>query len=326
MALSLLVLATGLLLLIGGGTLLVRGASAIAVRFGVSPMIVGLVVIGFGTSAPELVVNAIGASQGETDLAFGNVVGSNISNMALVLGAAALMSPITIHGLLVRREVPLLLLVTTIMTVMALDGLIEGQAPAIGRTDAAVLVLLFLIFLYTNVLDFMRTQDTDRLLVDIEQNPLVITEPAVRFPWLLVLSGIAMLLVGGQLTISSGVSLATMFGVSTTVIGLFMVAIGTSLPELVTSVIAAIRNESDLALGNVVGSNLFNSLIVLPVSGFIRPIAIPEGGILDLAVSWMLVAILIPLFYFGEARLGKKMGVVLLTGYISYLVYRVTVV
>jgi cation:H+ antiporter len=321
--LSLATLVLGLAMLVVGGGLLVRGASAIATEFGVSSLIVGLTVVGFGTSAPELVVNIIGASQGATGLAFGNVVGSNISNLALVLGAAAVMMPIAIQGQLVRREVPLLLLITTIMTVMSLDGFIEGQAPVFGRIDAVVLLLLFLIFLYTNVLDLFQAKRKDALIADIEESQLAGSEQVSRFRWLMVLAGITLLFFGGDLTVNSGVSLASALGVPATIVGLFVVAVGTSMPELVTSVIAAMRNESDLALGNVVGSNLFNSLMVLPVSGLIRPIPIPQGGIVDLAVSWGLVAILIPVFFIGKARLGRGTGVMLIAGYVVYLVYRV---
>lgn len=312
----------GVVMLIGGGAMLVRGASEIATQLGISPLIVGLTVVGFGTSAPELVVNIIGSSRGATDLAFGNVIGSNISNLALVLGAAALMMPISIEGQLVRREVPLLLLATSIITVMALDGPLEGLPAMIGRSEAVVLLFLFCIFVYINALDLLRPKRADALISDIEESRLIATRPKVRFRWLLVIAGILLLLFGGEMTVRSGVSLASNIGISPTVVGLFMVAIGTSMPELVTSIIAAMRRESDLALGNVIGSNIFNSLIVLPTSGLISQVPIPRGGLIDLLVSWSLAAMLIPIFFWGNARLGRKTGSLLLVFYLGYVVTR----
>jgi len=297
----------------------VRGASEIAARFGVSPMIVGLTIVGFGTSSPELVVNILSAAEGQTGLAFGNVVGSNIANVGLILGVAAIIAPITIQGQVVRREVPLLLLVTTIMTVMVLDKPLEGLPGIIGRTESVVLLLLFCIFLYISALDVLQDRHGDALMLDIEDNPLLKRQPDGHRQWLFVGLGLALLIGGGELTVRSGVSLAAQLGVSESIIGLVLVAVGTSMPELVTSIIAALRKESDLALGNVVGSNLFNSLIVLPLSGLIRPIPLPPGGVTDLLVSWGFVALLIPTFYMGAARLDRRAGGILLLAYVFYL-------
>jgi len=313
----------GIVLLIAGGGLLVRGASEIAAKFGVSPMIVGLTIVGFGTSAPELVVNVVSALRGETALAFGNVVGSNIANVGLILGIAAVLAPISIQGQIVRREVPFLLLVTTILTVMVLDKPLEGLPGLIGRTESVVLLLLFCIFVYMSAVDVFQDRRSDALMLDIEDNPLMKPPAdAGRWQWLLVVVGLVLLFIGGEMTVRNGVALANALGVSANVIGLVLVAIGTSMPELVTSIIAALRKESDLALGNVVGSNLFNSLIVLPVSGLIRPIPLPPGGVTDLIVSWGLVALLIPVFYIGEARLDRKVGGFLLLAYAAYMASR----
>lgn len=313
----------GLVLLIVGGGLLVTGASQLAARFGVSPMIVGLTIVGFGTSAPELVVNIIGGLRGESALAFGNVIGSNISNLALVLGAAGILQSIEIHGSVIRREVPLLLLVTTIMTVMALDTVLESGAAQIGVSDAIVLLLLFTMFIYITVQDVFLSRKDDPLLTEIEENPLVVTEPVSRFLWAYIIAGFALLFVGGEMTVRSSVTFAAVLGISTTLVGLFIVAIGTSLPELITSVIAAWRKESDLALGNILGSNFFNSLIVLPASALAGTVAIPKGGVQDLIVSWLFAAALIPIFLIGRARLGRTSGIMLLAAYAVYAVMRV---
>ena len=277
--LSFLGVVAGIGLLIGGGTLLVRGASDIATRLGVSPLVVGLTVVGFGTSAPELVINVVGAMRGATDIAFGNVVGSNISNLALVLGVAILIAPIKIQGQLVRREIPLLLLV--------------------------------------------ETRASDQLIADIAHHKFVEADPHSRFRWLFVIVGTTLLAAGGELTVQSGVAIADSLGISADIVGLFLIAVGTSMPELATSIVAARSGESDLALGNVVGSNIFNSLIVLPVSSVIAQVPVPDGGIGDLMLSLFLTAILVPIFLFGDARLGRKEGVFLLLLYFGYAGQRI---
>ena len=321
--LSFLGIALGLILLIAGGALLVRGASEIAAGFGVSPMIVGLTVVGFGTSYPELVVNVVGALGGATDIAFGNVVGSNISNLGLVLGAAAIMSPIAIQGALVRRELPLLLLVTTMITVMALDGPLEGRPGILSRTDAIALMLMFCMFIYITALDLMRLRRNDALLADIEESPIVYTPSKGRYRWLVVIAGFVLLFFGGEMTVRNGIAFANHIGISTTIVGLFVVAVGTSMPELVTSIIAAIRGESDLALGNIIGSNIFNSLMVLPVSGVITQIPVPHGGVSDLLWSWVFAVALIPIFFFGKAYLGRISGFAFLLAYFVYAALRI---
>jgi len=313
----------GIALLISGGTLLVRGASEIAAGLGVSPMVVGLTIVGFGTSSPELIVNLFGAMEGATGLAFGNVVGSNISNLGLVLGAAAIVSPIAIQGDIVRRELPLLVLATTMMMVMALDGPLEGMPAVIGRTDAIMLMLMFCIFVYITALDLIRVRRNDPLLADIIESKIVVAPPKGRFRWLLVAAGFALLFAGGELTVRNGVLFAHQLRISDAIVGLFVVAIGTSMPELVTSMIAAARRESDLALGNIVGSNIFNSLIVLPASGMIAQIPVPSGGVGDLILSWLLAAALIPIFFFGKACLGRITGSALLIVYFAYAAVRI---
>jgi len=314
----------GILLLVGGGTALVNGASQLATRLGVSPMVIGLTVVGFGTSMPELVVNLMASFEGESALAFGNVVGSNISNLGLILGTAALIRAIDIQGSVVRREVPLLLLVTTIITVMGLDGTLEGTPSRIGRADSINLLLLFGIFIYITVREVARNRNRDTLISELTDHPLVLPRRSSRFQWVLILFGMALLIAGGEVTIRYAVQLAEDVGLSKTVIGLFVVAIGTSMPELATSVIAAIRRESDLALGNLLGSNLFNSLIVLPLSGLVSGIVIPEGGISDLVMSWLFAAALLPIFFLGRAKLTRPIGLVFLLVYFGYAALRVT--
>ncbi len=316
--------AVGILILIGGGGALVSGAVQAGTRMGISPMIVGLTIVGFGTSMPELVTSVIAAADGQTDLVFGNVVGSNIANLSLVLGVAAVIAPIEIHGQLVRRELPLLMLGTTVIMVLALDDLLRGLPATIDRSDALILLLLFCVFFYVTAVDMIRKNHVDKLLTDISSNPLIVNDWKARYWWMLIILGLGMLFVGGRITVDNSVALANALGVSGTIVGLFTLAIGTSLPELVTSIVAARRGESDLAVGNVVGSNIFNGLFVLPISALVTVVDVPAAGIGDLFLSWCFAALLIPLFFYGSARLGRPAGTVILLIYCSYFMIRIS--
>lgn len=318
-----LLLTIGVALLLAGGTFLVRGASGIARAFDVPTMIIGLTVVAFGTSTPELVVNVTGALRGETDLAFGNAVGSNLANFGLVLGSAALLSPIYLQGEVVRREVPFLLLVTAILMVMAADDSLSGLEPVLDRGDAIILFLMFTIFVYMMVRDVMR-ESGDPVLREAEHFPASSSRSNIVVNIVLAIVGMAMLVYGGKLTIDQGAIIATLMNMPEVVVGIFVVAVGTSLPELVTSAIAAYKDETDLALGNIVGSNIFNSLVVLPAAGLIRPLPVPAGGDLDLAVGFGFVLVVIPLFVFSQARLGRSAGAALVIAYFAYMAFRVT--
>ena len=310
----------GLLLLLVGGASLVRGASGIAQAFNVPNIVIGLTVVAFGTSAPELVINVTGALQGKTDLSFGNAVGSNLANFGLVLGLAAIMSPIYLQGQVIRREVPFLLLITAILLVMVWDAPLSGTQALLDRGDAIILFLLFSVFVYFMIRDFISEENDpllaegDNLSAKASGNTLVNTA--------LLIIGLVLLVVGGEMTIDNGVAVAKIMGVSEVVIGMFVLAVGTSLPELVTSGIAAYKKETDLALGNIVGSNIFNSLVVLPAAAIIRPLPIPQGGDWDLAVGGLFVLVIIPLFLFSNARLGRLAGIGLIAGYFFYLYLR----
>jgi cation:H+ antiporter len=323
MLLFLLIL--GLMLLLAGGTALVAGASGIARSYGVSPLVVGLTVMAFGTSSPELVVNVVGALRGESELAFGNVAGSNLANLGLVLGLAALIKPTKIQGLLVRRELPFLLLGTSILLVMMMDGPLEGADAIVSRSDGLVLLLLFSVFVYIMVSDFMATRQ-DALIDNMrELNDALpgTREMDIRGHWVYVAAGVLGLGLGGHLTIVYGSEFAASLGVSPLVIGLIVVAIGTSLPELVTSAIAAVKNECDLCVGNVVGSNIFNSLVVLPISALLRPLPVPSGGLMDIFLSLVFAVFIIVLFFLGKARMGRRMGLVFIIFYLGYMLQRV---
>jgi len=322
-----ILLFVGLLLLLAGGTGLVKGASAIATHYGISPLVIGLTVVAFGTSSPELVVNIVGALRGETELAFGNVTGSNLANIGLVLATAAIFRPLTIEGQIVRRELPLLLLGTTILLIMALDRPLSGLDPVLTRSDGLILLLIFSIFVYMTISDFLFQKRQDRLMENILEMEEMLPKPMARgvmVNWMFVLAGIIALTAGGQLTIIHGAELAEIMGVEQVIIGMVVVAIGTSMPEFVTSIIAALNKESDLCVGNVVGSNIFNGLVVLPIAALVRPLPIPDGGLLDVAMSLVFAAVIILVFFFGKAHMNRKVGAALLLGYLAYMIMRAT--
>lgn len=321
---TLLLLLGGLALLLAGGTALVSGASSVASRLGVPPLVIGLTVLAFGTSSPELVVNVVGALRGETALAFGNVAGSNLTNIGLVLGLAALVKPVSIEGSIVRREIPLLLLGTSVLIVMLLDTPLRAAPAVLDASDALILLLLFTVFAYITVSDVLFKRQ-DPLLANVRELEDTLPPPQSMSPKtgvILIIAGIVGLSIGGHLTIVHGASMATALGVPPVIIGMLIVGVGTSLPELVTSVIAAVRNESDLCVGNVVGSNIFNALIVLPASALVRPLPIPAGGIQDICMSLLFAAIIIPVFLYRNSRMGRGTGAVFIGAFVAYMAYR----
>jgi cation:H+ antiporter len=324
MALSLLLMVVGLALLVGGAEALVRGASALARRLGVPPLVVGLTVVAFGTSTPELAVNVAAALDGNTGISFGNVVGSNIANIGLILAAAALVSPLEVNPTVVNREIPMLLLGTAAAVGMALDRPLDGAAAdTFGRGDGLVLVLLFGVFLYYTILGALRQRaGRDAYVAELQED--VATRPPQPLWLSLLLSAVGLLgvIFGGNWTVDNAVVLARQAGVPEPVVGLTFVAVGTGLPELVTSVIAARRGHSDLAVGNVVGSNIYNLLFVLGATAAIRPVAVPPAGRADLLVMAAMTAALLPLSVYRERRIGRIGGLALLTGYAVYIIWR----
>jgi len=299
---------------------MVRGASDLAESYGVPPLVVGLTVVAFGTSAPELVVNVVGALQGQTALAFGNITGSNLANIGLVLGVAAVITPIALEGKIIRRELPLLLLATAVLFTMTLDHPLRASAAMLDRSDAVVMLLLFGIFIYIMAVDFLR-QEQDALVTTFDKLPHA-RHLERRSDWILIIAGIVGLALGGQLTIVNGSTLAEAMGVPPVIVGMLVVAIGTSLPELITSIFAALKGEADLCVGNVIGSNIFNAMFVLPISALIHPLEIPAGGSLDIFVSLVLSAVLIPIFIVGKTIMSRQIGVIFLLVYASYMISR----
>jgi len=309
-------------LLLAGGAAIVRGASGLAEGYGVPPLVVGLTVVAFGTSAPELVVNVLGALEGKSEIAFGNITGSNLANLGLVLGSAAIITPMSLQGKIIRRELPLLLLGTTVLLSMTLDPLLRGENSIIDRSDGLIMLLLFGIFIYLVVTDFMR-QDNDALVATIEGLDIV-SHAEKRTNWLLVVGGAIGLAIGGQLTIVHGSNFAESLGVPPVIVGMLVIAIGTSLPELITSIFAAMKGEADLCVGNVIGSNIFNGLFVLPISALVNPLLVPDGGELDILVSLIFAVFLIPIFIWGKGIMNRQVGIFFVVAYIAYMTFRVS--
>jgi cation:H+ antiporter len=317
-----LLLLAGLALLLFSGKLLVDGASNIAAHYQVPPAIIGLTLVAFGTSLPELAVNVSAVSQGSTDLSLGNIFGSNIANLGLVLGAAVVIRGFHVEGAIMRREIPLLLLVSAVTVVLASDGMLRGESTRVDRSDAIVLLLLFLMFIYINLTHILIGRANDPLLEQAsERAPDGFSK---RHYWY-VAAGIPGLWLGGDLAVGNATELARHFGVSEAVIGLSVLAVGTSLPELVTSISAALRRQTDLAVGNVIGSNLVNTLFILPVTALIHPLPISPPSMLDIWTSLLFTVVMGIFAFSAKLRLSRVEGWLLLIGYFWYLGWRATV-
>ena len=305
----------GLVLLLAGGDALVRGAATVARRLGISPLVMGLTVVALGTSAPELAVNVTAALRGSGSLSFGNVIGSNLANIGLIVGLAALVRPLDVQAVVVRRELPMMLLATGFALVFALDSVLAGAASSrYERGDGIALLLLLSVFLYYTAADVFRQRESRRGKVGMAPGSW-----SVPVSLLVATAGLVGLLVGAGFTVEGGVGIARSAGVPEAVIGLTLIAIGTSLPELAASLIAAWRGEAGIAIGSVIGSNLFNLLLVLGATAAIRPIPVPAGGVGDLAVLCALSAVLWGVCVTQERRVIRAEGAALLTVYVVYV-------
>lgn len=317
--LSAIAIVAGLALLVWGADRFVLGAASLARTLGVSPLVIGITVVGFGTSAPELLISTIAALNGNPQLAVGNAIGSNIANIALILGVTALIAPLAVHSRTLRHEFPLLLGISLIAWWLLQDG-------TLGRLDGAVLVLLLLAVMGWLVWDALHARPDDplsqELVAELQQDlPGEMTTSRALF-WFLL--GLVVLVASSRMLVWGAVNVAEWLGVSDLVIGLTIVALGTSLPELAASIVSARRGESDLALGNVLGSNLFNTLGVLGLPGLIHPAAL-EGDVLgrDLPVMLALTALLFLMaFGFrGPGRINRWEGSFLLACFAAYQGY-----
>lgn len=320
MSLAIAAIITGLILLVWSADRFVEGAATTARHFGMPALLIGMVIVGFGTSAPEMVVSALAATQGNPGIALGNAYGSNITNIALILGITALISPIVVHSQVLRRELPLL----TILSLAAAWQLWDGH---LSRADAVLLLLVFVALMGWTIWQGMRQKkDEFGLEMDgkLEQRQMPLKQAIF---WLIV--GLILLIISSRVLVWGAVDIAHALGVSDLIIGLTIVAVGTSLPELASSVIAARKGEHDIALGNIVGSNLFNTLAVVGIAGLIHPMAVgPEVLSRDVLV---MIALTLSLFVMGmgvrgPGRINRVEGGILLTAYIAYTAYLVSTV
>ncbi|MCS4435355.1 calcium/sodium antiporter [Aquiflexum gelatinilyticum] len=313
MILSIVLLLIGFVVLIFGADKLVDAASGLAANFGIPNIVIGLTVVAFGTSAPELVVNVFAAVNGSSEMVMGNVLGSNIFNVLGILGISAIIFPLTVKSNTTWIEIPLSFLAALVVLIVANDFLFNaGNTNLISFGDGIILLLFFSVFLVYNI---MVSKQPGGLTESLEISKFT-TGSAIL--WIII--GLAGLVLGGKLIVDNAVSLAVEFGLSQRLIGLTIVSIGTSLPELATSIAAVRKKKVDIAIGNVVGSNIFNIFFVLGVSSIVNPVAIAEPNFIDIYMN-ILSGLLLFLFLFtGKGRkLERWEGVILLILYIVYL-------
>jgi cation:H+ antiporter len=309
----------GILILIWSANRFVDGSSALAHHFGMPPLLIGMVIVGFGTSSPEMIVSVQSALQGSPGIALGNAYGSNITNIALILGLTAIISPITVKSRILRNELPLLSLVTILSAWVVYDG-------QITRWESILLLALFFLLMGWSVKQGM-SKNPDALAVETEESLAIAhLEPKKAVWWMLF--GLVLLIGSARLLVWGAVDIAHILGVDDLIIGLTIVAVGTSLPELASSLAAIRKNEHDIALGNVLGSNLFNTLAVVGLAGSIHPMEVGrEIFTRDMVVMGTLTLSLFVIGYrfpYGKGRINRFEGILLLSAYIGYTTYLIS--
>jgi cation:H+ antiporter len=304
-------IAAGLLMLFIGAEGLIRGSSSLALRFGITPLVVGLTVVAFGTSSPELVVSLKAALEGNGDISLGNVIGSNIANIALILGVAALIRPLKVQAQVVKREVPIMIFVTLLLFLFLINN-------EINRIEGIIFFIGIIVYSFINVVLAKKEKNKEveaEFAEGVAKKPLKIW---IAIPFIIV--GLALLVFGANLFLEASIEVAKIFGMSQAVIGLTIVAIGTSLPELATSAVASLKNESDIAIGNVVGSNIFNILLILGITAMIIPVSAADITLIDIIVMLVAAVIVLPMTW-SKFILNRVEGVLLLIGYFVYMYY-----
>ncbi len=312
MALSIVMIVLGLALLVWSADRFVEGAASVARHLGMPPLLIGMVIVGFGTSAPEMTVSALAAMQGNPGLALGNGYGSNIANIAMILGITAIISPITVHSQIIKKELPIL----TAVTLFALFQIYDGE---LSRIDAIGLLAVFFLIMGWSIYQGIQNRSDSlgqEFDAELEKHPMSFKKGII---WVVV--GLILLIVSSRMLVWGAVNIAHSLGVSDLIIGLTIVAVGTSLPELASSIIAARKGEDDIALGNVIGSNLFNTTTVIGIAGAIQPMSIPSEILIR---DWPVMALLtLAIFILGYSRDGKGSinrieGGVLLSVFLAY--------
>lgn len=314
MIISTILIIVGFTSLIFGANWLVDGASSLAKKNNISDLVIGLTIVAFGTSAPELVVNSVASFNGLSDIVFGNIIGSNNFNLFIILGIAGLIYPITVQSSTAWKEIPISLVATILLFVLA-NNFFINQNPEISRIDGIILLIAFLCFLYY-VYSQLKQEKTETVTVVNKSNLKI---------WGLVVFGIAGLIIGGKLVVDNSIDIATQLGVSQKIIGLTIIAAGTSLPELVTSIVAALKKNSDIAIGNVIGSNIFNVLLILSISSFVNPIKYNPNFDQDILILiGGTVFLIIAMFTGKRKKLDRWEAFILLSFYLVYTTYLVS--
>ncbi len=305
MLLASIALIVGIVLLVWSADKFVDGAAGTARYFSISPLIIGMVIVGFGTSAPEMLVSALAAVDGNPGIALGNAYGSNIANIALILGVTALISPVVVHKKIMTKELPILVAVTALTLFLIYDL-------NLSRIDAIILLIVFIAIMVWTIIGAIKGKGGDFETEEEEKTPL-----KTSIMWLVI--GLVLLIVSSRILVWGAIEIAELFGISDMIIGLTVVAIGTSLPELASSVVAARKGEHDIALGNVIGSNFFNTLAVVGIAGSIHPFDLPIEIITrDMLIMGILT---LSLFFFGATFKGKLGRINRFEGLILVLIY-----
>lgn len=310
---TLLILALGLVLLYFGAEGLVRGSSSLALRLGLSPLVVGLTVVAFGTSTPELVVSLKAAYLGQGDISVGNVVGSNICNIGLILGFSAVIIPIKVASQIVRIDTPIMIGATGLALLFLRDG-------SLSRTEGIILFVLLIAYVIFSVI-IAKKDATDPLAAEFGEE-IKISKSGVAVDLLMVAGGLVLLVLGARFLVDAAIEIAKAAGLSEAVIGLTIVAIGTSLPEFATSLVAALKKEADIAVGNVIGSNIFNIFCILGISAMVTPLSSSGITAIDLGV---MAAFAVVLWIFSRTgfRITRAEGLILLAAYVGFLAWLV---
>lgn len=308
-----ILLLIGFALLIKGADYFVEGASSIAKQFRIPTLIIGLTIVAFGTSAPEAAVSITSAIKGQNEIALGNIVGSNIFNLLFVVGIAAVICPLQVKKSMIIKEFPFTLLSCVVLLILVQDRVFgAGTTDVLNRGDGLMLLLFFCIFMYYLIEVAVTARETTEE-EGIEAMPIGKSS-------LFTLGGIVAIVIGGDLVVDSASDIALAWGMSQNLVGLTIVAVGTSLPELVTSMVAARKGESDIALGNVIGSNLFNVFFILGVSACIHPIAVNPSIIVD-SFFLLIITLVTYLFAVTKKKINKLEGGVLVAAYILYMIF-----
>ncbi|MFI3206521.1 MAG: calcium/sodium antiporter [Clostridia bacterium] len=302
--LSFVILIVGFVLLVFGADKFVEGASALAKKLGVPPIIVGLTIVAFGTSAPELAVSISAGMQDANEIVLGNVMGSNIFNLLMVVGFSCIFAPLVIEKSLLKRDWPYLILISLVVVVLMYFG------NDISALDGIILLCFFAFLLFLQIKSALKSS---KLKPDEEE--IIVKMSGLKIT-LYIIFGLAAIIIGGQLSVNGATDIAKMFGISETIIGLTIVAIGTSLPELVTSVVATKRGENDIAIGNVIGSNIFNILLILGISSIFSPIAIQMTGIYDALIVLIITVVMFLIAKFAKFKL--PIGISMILCYVAY--------